>query len=138
MKSLMPALGPEGLALVLTAMLIFGTKETKTGKAKPLGWWWVLILSLIAGASYVAAGWPFDIVPTLVMGDLVGVIAAIKPGLSLPAIGLTLMVVLAWVGLTRRQVAVIGIILFYLLAGSGGGLGILAERIRATADHFAS
>lgn len=138
MNSLIPALGPEGLALFLTTLLIVGTKESKTGKFKPLGWWWVLVLSLMAGASYVAAGWPFDIVPKLVMGDLIGAIAAIKPGLSLPAIGLSLMAILAWVGLSRRQVAVIGIVLFYLLAGSDGGLGILSEKIRAVAEHFAS
>ncbi|MER7477366.1 hypothetical protein ABTX60_06885 [Streptomyces sp. NPDC126510] len=138
MKSLIPALGPEGLAVVLTVVLLLGTKETKEGKAKPLGWWWVLFLSLLAGASYVAAGWPFDVVPKLVMGDLVGAIAAIKPGLSLPAIGLSLIAFLVWKGLTRRQVAVIGIVLFYILAGAGGGLGVISEKINAIAQHFAS
>ncbi|MDQ0961976.1 hypothetical protein QFZ66_005854 [Streptomyces sp. B4I13] len=138
MNSLIPPIGIVSLAFVLTVVLIVGTKETKQGKAKPLGWWWVLILSLIAGSSYTAAGWPFDLIPRLVMGDLVGAIAAIKPGMSLPGLALALMAVLAWVGLTRRQVAVIGIVLFYLLAGSAGGFGILAEKIRAIAEHFAS
>jgi hypothetical protein len=139
MDSLIPALGPEGLAVVLTVVLILGTKEGgKEGKVKPLGWWSTLILSLIAGASYVAGGWPFDIVPKLIMGDIVGAIAAIKPGLSLPAIGISLMAVLMWLGLTRRQVAVIGLVLFYILAGAGGGLGTLSEQIKALADHFAS
>jgi hypothetical protein len=126
------------LAFLLTVVLIVGTKETQKGKAKPLGWWAVLVLSLLAGASFVGAGWPFDIIPKLVMNDLVGAIAAVKPGLSLPGLALALLAVLAWVGLTRRQVAVTGIILFYLLAGSGGGLGTLAEKLRDVAEHFAS
>lgn len=138
MNSLIPPLGGVGLGVFLTAVLVFGTKEAKTGKAKPLGWWAVLILSLLAGASYAAAGWPFDLIPKLVLGDLIGALGAIMPGLSLPAIGLTLMVILAWVGLTRRQVAVVGIILFYVLAAAGGSLGTLSERIRAVAEHFAS
>jgi hypothetical protein len=138
-NSVIPPIGIVSLAVVLTVVLIIGTKETKgDSQAKPLGWWWVLFLSMLAGASYTAAGWPFDIIPKLVMGDLLGAIAAIKPGLSLPGIALALMAVLAWVGLTRRQVAVLGIVLFYLLAGSGGGLGTLAERINAIAQHFAS
>lgn len=138
MNSLIPPLGAAGFAVFLTVVLVLGTKESKEGKAKPLGWWWVLILSLLAGASYTAAGWPFDIVPKLVMGDLVGAIAAIKPDLSLPAIALSIIAFLAWKGLTRRQVAVTGIVLFYILAGAGGGLGVISERINAVAQHFAS
>ncbi|MEU2264999.1 hypothetical protein ABZ568_00795 [Streptomyces olindensis] len=138
MNSLIPPLGMATLAFVLTVVLIVGTKETKQGKAKPLGWWAVLILSLLAGASFVAAGWPFDLVPKLVMGDLLGLVSAIKPGLKVPGLALALMAVLAWVGLTRRQVAVIGLILFYLLAGSGGSLGELAEKLRGIAENFAS
>ncbi len=137
MESVLPPLGTVGFAVFLTAVLIFGTKENSGGKAKPLGWWWVLAISLLAGASYAAAGWPFDLVPKLLMGDLLGVVDAVLPGLSLPAIGLTLMAGLAWIGLTRRQVAVIGIFLFYVLAGSDGTLGVLAERIHQVAQDLA-
>lgn len=137
MESVIPALGPVGFAFFLSAVLIFGTKENSGGKAKPLGWWAVLILSLIAGAAFAAGGWPFDLIPKLLMGDLLGAVDAVMPGLSLPAIALTLMAILAWVGLTRRQVAMLGIFLFYCLAGSDEGLGILAERIHAVAQDLA-
>lgn len=138
MESVIPALGTVGFAVVLTAVLIFGTKENSGGKSKPLGWWVVLAISMLAGASYAAAGWPFDLVPKLLMGDVLGAVDAIMPGLSMPAIALTLMAVLAWVGLTRRQVAVVGIFLFYVLAGSDGSLGTLAERIHAVAQDLAT
>jgi hypothetical protein len=133
-----PTLGIVSFALVITVGLILGTKEQKEGKAKPLGWWWVLFLSMLAGTSYAAAGWPFNIVPQLIMGDLVGFLSSMLPGLSLPGVALVIMAVLAWMGLTRRQVAVTGIILVHIMAGAGGGFGIFAQRIHAVAMHFAS
>lgn len=138
MNSLLPPLGAVSFAVVLTAVLIFGTKEGKEGKAKPLGWWWVLFLSLLAGAAFTAAGWPFNIVPNLVTGDLLGMLNAVMPGLSMPGIALTIIAILVWKGLSRRQVAVTGIVLFYVLSGAGGGLGTVAERINAIATNLAS
>ncbi|KUN32491.1 hypothetical protein AQJ11_02905 [Streptomyces corchorusii] len=137
MKSVIPPVGIVSFALVLTAVLIIATKEQKVGKAKPLGWWWTLGLSMLAGASYTAAGWPFNVVPQLIMGDLVGLVHAAMPGVTLPGLALLFLVLLAWLGLTRRQVAVIGIILVHIMAGAGGGFGILAQRIHAIAMHFA-
>ncbi|MDQ0762046.1 hypothetical protein [Streptomyces canus] len=138
MKSLIPSLGVVSFAVVLTVVLILGTKEQKAGKAKPLGWWWVLGLSMIAGASYTAAGWPFDIVSQLIMGDAVSLATATLPGITLPGLALILLAFLAWMGLTRRQVAVLGIVLVHIMAGAGGGFGTLAQRIHAIAMHFAS
>ncbi|MFF5019097.1 hypothetical protein [Streptomyces sp. NPDC001165] len=136
---MIPPIGIVSFALVLTAVLIFATKEQKAAnaKAKPLGWWWTLGLAMLAGASYTAAGWPFNVVPQLIMGDLVGLVHAVTPGVTLPGLALLFLVVLAWLGLTRRQVAVIGIILIHIMAGAGGGFGILAQRIHAVAMHFA-
>ncbi|MFB0617272.1 hypothetical protein [Streptomyces sp. AGS-58] len=139
MKSVVPAIGIVSFALVLTAVLILGTKEKNpNAKAKPLGWWWTLILSMVAGSAYTAAGWPFNVVPQLVMGDGVGLVRATLPGASLPGLVLLLLVFLAWFGFTRRQVAVVGIILVHIMAGAGGGFGVLAQRIHAIALHFAS
>ncbi|CAM5480319.1 MULTISPECIES: hypothetical protein [Streptomyces] len=139
MKTVIPAIGIVSFALVLTAILIFGTREQKApnAKGKPLSWWWTLGLSMLAGASYTAAGWPFTVVPQLVMGDFVGLAHAIVPGVTLPGLALLFIVFLIWVGLTRRQVAVVGIILVHIMAGAGGGFGILAQRIHAIAMHFA-
>ncbi|PWI05504.1 hypothetical protein DIZ27_38900 [Streptomyces sp. NWU339] len=138
MKSVIPALGIVSVAVVLTAVLILGTKEKQEGKAKPLGWWWTLILSMLAGSAYTAAGWPFNIVPQLIMGDLVGLATAALPGITLPGLVLLLLVFLAWIGLSRRQVAVLGIILIHIMAGADGGFGILARKIHDIAMHFAS
>ncbi|MGW4731786.1 hypothetical protein ACWEQC_21930 [Streptomyces shenzhenensis] len=138
MKSVIPALGIVSFAVVLTVVLILGTKEQKVGKAKPLGWWWVLGLSTLAGTSYTAAGWPFNVIPQLIMVDGVGLVSVALPGITLPGLALVIMACLAWMGLTRRQVAVVGIILVHIMAGAGGGLGTFAQRIHAVAEHFAS
>jgi hypothetical protein len=136
-NALIPALGVPSLAVFVTALLIVGTRENKTGPLKPLPWGLVLFLSLLAGALYVAAGWPFNIVPQLVMGDLLGLVTAFKPGIKVPALALVLLAVIGWVGLTRRQMAVAGIVLFYLLAGSSGGLGTFAQSIHDAAWKLA-
>ena len=64
MNTLIGTLGPVGLAAVLTVVLIFGTKGE--GEAKALSWGWCLFLSVLAGASYAAGGWPFTLVRGLV------------------------------------------------------------------------
>ncbi|KUN37728.1 hypothetical protein AQJ30_15705 [Streptomyces longwoodensis] len=138
MNSLIPPIGIVSFALVITAVLILGTrKRDPEAKGKPLGWWWTLGLSMLAGASYTAAGWPFNVVPKLIMGDMVGLATAVVPGVTLSGIALLFLAVLIWVGLTRRQVAVIGIILVHIMAGAGGGFGTLAQRIHAIAVHLA-
>ncbi|MFD9903891.1 hypothetical protein [Streptomyces sp. NPDC059063] len=135
MTSLIGHVGPFGLAAIFTAILIFGTKEG--GHVKPLSWGWCLILSTLAGASFAAAPWPFTLVRDLV-NDLVKMINAVFPQLSLPAIGVIMIVIIMWRKLTRRGVSMMGIAWWYIASSADGGLGILADRIQLLSHHLAA
>lgn len=125
-SSLIPAFGAAGLALGLTGILWFGTSTG--GKVKPLGWWWTLVLAMIAGASYNAAGTPFDLVSSLVQ-DLLGLFSDVVSGATMAGIALFITGVILYNKLTTRQVAVIGIVYFNVATGAGGGFTILADKI---------
>lgn len=135
MTSLIGTLGPVGLAAVLTVVLIFGTKGE--GQAKALSWGWCLILSVFAGASYAAAGWPFNLVRGAV-ADLVEFVNSFIPGLTYPAIGLCLLAVIMWKKLSRQGVSMLGIVFWYVAASADGGLGILAQKIAAACQQLAA
>ncbi|MFB8347969.1 hypothetical protein [Streptomyces niveus] len=135
MNSLFGTLGPVGLAVVLTVVLIVGTKGD--GQAKALSWGSCLILSVLAGASFAAGGWPFTLVRGLV-NDLVTLVNSFLPGLSYPAIGLCMAAIIAWKKMSRRGVSMMGIAFWYVAASADGGLGILAEKIAAASQQLAS
>lgn len=126
MHSILGSLGAVGLAGALTVLLILGT--TTGGKMKPLGWGTCLVLSMIAGSAYKAAGSPFDLVSSLVT-DGIALFISVMPGYSLAAISLTLVVVLAYMKLTTRQVSVLGIVFWYVASGAGGAWSIVAEKV---------
>ncbi|MFE3378763.1 hypothetical protein [Streptomyces anulatus] len=132
--SLLPAFGAPGLALGLTAFLWFGT--TTGGKVKPLGWWWTLFLAMLAGAAYKAAGTPFDLVSSLV-NDGLGLFGDLVAGTTMAGIALFLTGVILYYKLTTRQVAVIGIVFWYVASGAGGGYSLLAEKINGIMQSFA-
>lgn len=133
-SSLIPAFGAAGLALGLTGILFFGTATG--GKVKPLGWWWTLILAMVAGASYKAAGTPFDLVSSLV-NDGLGLFGDVVPGTTMAGIALFLTGVILYKKLSTRQVAVIGIVFWYVASGAGGGYSLLAEKIDTIMQSFA-
>ncbi|MEU9033802.1 MULTISPECIES: hypothetical protein [unclassified Streptomyces] len=133
-SSLIPAFGAAGLALGLTGFLWFGTSSG--GKVKPLGWWWTLFLAMVAGASYKAAGPPFDLVSSFV-NDLLGLFGDVIPGTTMAGIALFLTGVILYKKLTTRQVAVIGIIYWYVASGAGGGFSLVAEKIDTIMQSFA-
>jgi hypothetical protein len=126
-------LGPVGLALVLTIVLIIG--HSGGGKVKPLGWWPTLFLALLAGSAYRAAGGIFKIVPDFV-GSLIGTAKGIIPGVTLPALALSLLAFLLFQKLTTRQVAVLGIVFFYLATGAGGFWSTISNAIANTAANL--
>ncbi|MEU0060734.1 hypothetical protein [Streptomyces sp. NPDC006334] len=136
MNSFLGSLGIVGLAGVLSVILWFGTQDNEGGKLKPLGWGWIVLLSLIAGASFKAAGPPFSFVSDLV-NDLIRMFGKAFPGYSMPGIALTLIALLLWKKMTRRQVAMTSIVFFYVASGAGAGYGIVAERIREIAMGLA-
>jgi hypothetical protein len=132
--SILGTLGPVGLAVALTALLWFGTKSG--GKAKPLGWGATLTLAMIAGSAYKAAGPPFDLASTLA-NDLVGIGSDVLPGYTLPGMSLTVVILLMYMRLSTRQVAMVGIFLVYVASGAGGVWGIGADKIALIAQRLA-
>jgi hypothetical protein len=119
-------LGTVGLALVLTVLLIFGIPGG--GQLKPLGWWPTLILSMLAGSAYKAAGGLFKVVPDLV-GSLIGTVNKVLPGASMPALALALAIFILFKKLTTKQVGYLGIAFWYVAAGAGGTWAYLSDAI---------
>ncbi|MEW2068411.1 hypothetical protein [Streptomyces sp. NPDC007346] len=132
--SFLPAFGAPGLALGLTAFLWFGTATG--GKVKPLGWWWTLFLAMVAGSAYKAAGPPFDLVSSLV-NDALALFGDVVPGTTMAGLALFLTGVILYKKLTTRQVALIGIIFWYVASGAGGGYSFAAEKITGIMQSFA-
>lgn len=136
MTSFFGSLGIVSVAGVLSVILWFGTKDNEGGKLKPLNWGWIVLLSLLAGAAFKAAGPPFSFVSDLV-NDLIGMWGAAFPGYSMPGIAMTLTAILLWKKMTRRQVAMTSIAFFYVASGAGAGYGVVAERIHEIAMRLA-
>ncbi|MFI0827233.1 hypothetical protein ACH4Q7_22570 [Streptomyces roseolus] len=126
MNSILGHLGAAGLAVVLSVLLWFGTKGG--GKAKQLGWGMTFFLSMLAGAAFNAAGPPFNLVSALV-NDLLALANSAIAGVTQAALALALLAFAAYAKLTTRQVAVIGVILFFLASGSGGVLDFMSVKI---------
>lgn len=126
MNSVFGNLGPVGLALVLTVLLVFGIPGG--GQLKPLGWWPTLLLSMLAGSAYKAAGGLFKIVPDLV-GSLIGTVNSVLPGATMPAIALALAIFILFKKLTTKQVGLLGIAFWYVAAGAGGTWSYLSDSI---------
>ncbi|UOB09091.1 hypothetical protein MQE23_08500 [Streptomyces sp. HP-A2021] len=126
MTSVFGNLGIVGLAVALTVLLLVGIKGG--GKVKPLGWWPCLILGMLAGSSYAAAGGVFKIVPDLV-GSLLNVAQSIVPGVTMPAVTLTLAIIILFKKLTKEQVTLLGLVFWYAASGAGGIWGTVSESI---------
>ncbi|MCY0957695.1 hypothetical protein [Streptomyces sp. H27-H5] len=123
---LLPTFGAPGLAIGLTGFLYFGTETG--GKVKPLGWWWTLLLALVAGAAYNAAGVPFTYVSDFIQ-MLLGLFGEVVAKTTMAGIGLFLTGYILYKKLSTREVAVVGIVYFYVAQGSGGAFSVLADRI---------
>lgn len=136
MNSFLAGLGTVGVAAVLTAVLWLGTNST--GKVKSLPWGACLILSLIAGAAFKAAGGPFGFVAEVINDGLNMLTQDILPGLTLPAVALIILAILLWKKLSLRGLSMVGIVWFYVVSGAGGSWGYLADRIDAIAMGLAS
>lgn len=126
MNSVFGNLGIVGLAVVLTILLIVGIKGG--GKVKPLGWWPCLILGMLAGSAYAAAGGLFKLVPDLV-GSGVKLLQQSVPGLGMGAIALGLAIFILFKKQTTKQVAVLGIVFWYVAAGAGGVWSTVSQAI---------
>lgn len=126
MNSVFGNLGPVGLAVVLTVLLLVGIPGG--GKLKPLGWWSTLLVSMLAGSAYKAAGGIFKIVPDFV-GSMIATVNGVIPGLSMPALALAAAIFILFKKLTTKQVGVLGIFFWYIAAGAGGTWSYLSDSI---------
>jgi hypothetical protein len=126
-------LGPVGLAVVLTALLIFGIPGG--GKLKPLGWWPTLLFSMLAGSAYKAAGGIFQIVPDFV-GSVIATINGFIPGVTMPALALSTLIFILFKKLTTKQIGVLGIFFWYIAAGAGGSWSYISEAIANIAANL--
>ncbi|MEU2426923.1 hypothetical protein ABZ619_38925 [Streptomyces sp. NPDC007851] len=115
-----------GLALALTALLIFGIPGG--GKLKPLGWWTTLFVAMLAGSAYKAAGGLFGIVPDFI-GSLIAYVLGFWKGATLSALAVVLLIVLLWKKMTTAQVAVVALVFFYVVAGAGGNWSYISNAI---------
>lgn len=126
MNSVFGNLSPVGLAAVLTVLLIVGIPGG--GQLRALGWWPTLILSMLAGSAYKAAGGIFKLVPDLV-GSLIATVNGIIPGVTMPALALALAIFILFKKLTTKQVGYLGIAFWYVAAGAGGTWSYVSDSI---------
>ena len=134
MNSVFGNLGTGGLAVVLTVLLLVGIPGG--GKLKPLGWWPTLILSMLAGSAYKAAGGIFKLVPDLV-GSLIATVNGFVPGVTMPALALSLAIFILFKRLTTKQVGLLGIGFWYVAAGAGGTWAYLSDAITNLGTNLA-
>lgn len=127
-------LGPVGLAFVLTVLLVFGIPGG--GQLRALGWWPTLLLSMLAGSAYKAAGGPFGIVPDFV-GSLISTARGVVPGLTLPALAFGLAIFILFKKLTTRQMAPLAIVFWYVAAGAGGSWSYVSDAVANLGTNLA-
>ncbi|MEV7465201.1 MULTISPECIES: hypothetical protein [Streptomyces] len=135
--SFLTGVGVFGVAAILTVVLWFGTKDNENGKAGPLPWWACVLLPPVAGAAFVAAGFPFDTVSSLV-NDIIGLIGKAFPKLTMPALAGVLVALALFKRLSRRGFSMLFLFLFYVASGAAGPWGQLADRISAIAQSIGS
>ncbi|MFE3555103.1 hypothetical protein ACFXKW_09590 [Streptomyces sp. NPDC059193] len=135
--SFLTGAGVFGVAAILTVVLWFGTKDNEGGKAGPLPWWACVLLPPLAGASFVAAGFPFDTISSLV-NDIIGLVGKAFPKLTMPALAGILVALAFFKKLSRRGFAMLFLVLFFVASGAGGPWAELANRIAAIAQSVGS
>lgn len=128
-----PALGTGGTALALTAVLWFGTSQG--GKVKQLPWGWCLLLALVAGAAYKAAGDPIGLSP--LVGEAVNLLNGIVPGVTVAALGVIMLAIILWKKLSLRGVSMCGIFFFFVMAATTGTFGKVSSVLANVASRLA-
>ena len=119
-------LGTVGLAAVLTCLLIFAVPGG--GKLKALGWWTTLFVSMLAADTYAAAGGIFSVVPDFA-GSVINFINGFVPGLTMAALATSFTIFILFKKLTTKQLAVSGLVFFYVVSKAGGNWSYLAKAI---------
>lgn len=121
-------LGSVGIALVLTALLIFGIPGD--GKLKPLGWWTTLLVAMLAASAYKAAGPPFTVVPDAA-GTVIDFLRGFMKGVTMPALATCVAIFVLYKKLTTKQLGYTALLFFYLAQGAGGNWTYLSNAIES-------
>lgn len=119
-------LGTVGVAFGLTILLFVGIPAG--GKLKPLGWWTTLLVSMLAASAYTAAGGVFRLVPDMA-GSFIAFINGFVKGLTLPGLATGLGIFILYKKLTTKQLAVLGLVFFYVTSGAGGNWSYISDAI---------
>ncbi|MER6980555.1 hypothetical protein [Streptomyces carpinensis] len=134
MISVIGHIGIFGVAAVLFVVLWFGTKGG--GKAGQLSWWWILILSFIAGSAFKAAGPPFSWISEGLM-DVVRMLRHAFPQLTGPGLAVVIIAIIAFRKLSPRALMFFGVLFTTVAAGAGGAPGWLATQFDMLATSWA-
>ncbi|HCA86358.1 MAG TPA: hypothetical protein DEQ61_13160 [Streptomyces sp.] len=130
--------GAGGLALILTAVLILGTKDSSE---HPLPKNAALVIGLMAGVCYLGAGqlWgiPDDLIVSTMRGFGVGSGGGVLGNVTEPAVSLTLVVVAWFVRLKARTAGVLGIGMSSVFSVSGGVWAMVAMQVGEAMARFA-
>lgn len=135
--SFLDGVGTFAFAAFLAVVLWFGTKDNEGGKVGPLNWWACVLLALLSGAAFKAAGFPFDLISSL-MNDGIGLVGAAFPDLTMPGLALILCGIAMFKKFSRRGISMLMLFFFYVSSGAGGPYGTVAERIAAMAQSLPS
>lgn len=120
--------GVVGIAAALTCLMIWGVPGG--GQLKPLGWWTTVLVAMLAGSAYKAAGGPFAVVPDFI-GSCITFAQGFLKGLTMPAIALCLLVFGLFKKLTTRQVGWVALVFFYVASGAGGNWSYISDAIES-------
>ncbi|MGF0163099.1 hypothetical protein ACQRET_03520 [Streptomyces koyangensis] len=134
--SFLAGIGLFGLAAILTVVLWFGGKENEGGKVK-LSWGWCLALSLLAGVSYSAAGFPFDLIGSAI-NDALGIISATFPDLKMPALAALMIALALFRKFTKRGISCLCIVFVHVATGAGGPYARFAAALADAAERLAA
>lgn len=129
------SLGNAGLAGTLSVLLWWGTAENAKGKAKALGWGWIVFFSLMAGVMFASAGPVFNWIPGLVK-DVFDIWKESVPGYTGAGIALTLVALAFFAPMSRRQTAMTWIALAYAFSDAGK-LSIIVKFVGTIAHRIA-
>jgi hypothetical protein len=133
--SFFAGLGAFGVAALLTVILVLGTKEG--GGKVTLSWGWCLGLAALAGSLYSVAGFPFDLIASLVQ-EVMGIIAAAFPELTMPALAAILVAIALFKKLSKRGISLLAILFMHVCTSAGGPWGVVAERVQSIAQNLGS
>lgn len=133
---LLGSIGPTGLALALTILLLLGTKSG--GRGKQLTWPQGAWCGIFAGASYQAStSEPFTSINKLI-NDLLKLPFTAVPDITMPAVAFTLLIYMWYATLTVRKIGIVAILFFYSAGGAGGGWAIFSTQVSAIMQRMAA